>query len=163
MIGVKASIQRCEFGPLRQSQLQGFSNLLKCCWSIWRKEDDARRKRAAEEDSLYIFKAKTHYILASELDNTRELEAETFPLYKLIDGEGTTDQRQDEKSPETLESFSLTDLYQVCKLHLSLFGSEPQDRALEFQPPVETYHVASYLVHCLQTLPGNVHLIPSVV
>ena len=143
-------------GPLRLSQIQGFSNLLKYCWSIWRKEDDARRKKAAEEDSLYIFKAKTHHILSSELDEAQKLEAEIFPLY---DGEDATDQHQDDKSPEHLESFSVEDLYHVCKLHLSLFGIESQDRALEHQPPLETYHVASYLVHCLQTLPGKVHVI----
>ena len=92
----------------------------------------------------------------------QEFEAETFPLCELIEKEDATDQHQDDQSSihaEPLESFSLTDLYHICKLHLCLFGSESQDKALELQPPLKAYHVASYLVHCLRTLPGKIPFI----
>lgn len=160
MIGVEASILRSGWGPLRQSQIQGFSNLLKCCWSIWRKEKDEKRGKVAKEDNLYILKAKTHHVHLYELDEAQEFEAEVFPLCKLIDKEDATDQHQDDQSSihtEPLESFSLNDLYHICKLHLYLFDSESKDRALELQPPLEAYHVASYLVHRLQTLPGKIY------
>ena len=159
LVGVKASIQKCESDHLRLNQILGFSNLLKCCWSIWKKEDDDKREKAAKEDSLYVFKAKTHHIHLSESDEAQEQD-EVFPVYNVIDEEDTTDQHQDEESSvlvEHLDSFSQEELYHTCKLHLTLFGATSRERALEGfdQPPLEAYHLASYLVHCLQTLPGK--------
>ena len=157
LIGVEASVYRSRWGPLRQSQIQGFSHLLKCCWSIWRKDEDEKRRKAAEEENLYTFKARTIHLPSYELHEAHEFEAEVFPLhkYKFTDGEDATDQHRDDQSSIYAEPLSLNDLYHICKLHLSLFGSGSQKSALEYQPPLETYHVASYLVHCLQTLPGN--------
>jgi hypothetical protein len=158
LIGVEASIHRSRWGPLRENQIHGFSSLLKCCWSIWRKDEDERRRKAAQEDNLYIFKARTNPIPSCELDEAHELEAEAFPLYKFSDGDNATDQPREDQSSiytEPLESLSPNDVYHMCKLHLSLFGSESQERLLEHQPPLEIYHIASYLIHCLQTLPGD--------
>lgn len=155
LIGVEASIYRSCWGPLRENQIHGFSNLLKCCWSIWRKDEDERRK-AAEEDNLYIFKARTNHIPSYEY---HEFEAEAFPLYKFTDGDDASDQPQEAQSSiytKHLESLSQNDVYRMCKLHLSLFGSESQERPMEYQPPLETYHIASYVAHCLQTLPGDI-------
>lgn len=150
MIGVEASIYRSGWGALRQIQVQGFCNLLNRCLCIWRKDEDERKGKEAEEDNLYIFKAKANRIPLYEYESL-EIEAEVFPLYKLTD----VAERQDNHTSlhtEHLESLSLNDLY---KLHLSLFDSESQERILEYQPPLDAYHVASYLVHCLQTLPGK--------
>lgn len=155
MIGVEASIYRSGWGPLKQSQIQGFSNLLKCCCSSWRKDEDQKRRKAAEEDNLYIFKARTGHVPSYELDDAQELETEVFPLYKIIDGEYTTDEHQDDQSSLYTEALSVNDLYHICRLHLSLFNNESRESELEHQPPLEAYHVASYLVHSLRTLPGN--------
>lgn len=128
---------------------------MKRCWSIWKKDEDERRE-AAEEDNLYIFKAGTNHIPSYESD---DFEAETFPFYRLADGDDVSDQPQEAQSSiytKHLEPLSQNDVYHICKLHLSLYGSESQERLLEYQPPLETYHVASYMIHCLQTLPGDI-------
>lgn len=151
---------------LRPHQAIGFSNLLKYCWSMWRVKDNERRKEAAEEDSIYLFKSKTHQISNSDEAQEQEALNNMFPSYNVVGGEGDTEFSVDatgqlvDHESQTLthfsEHFSPEELYKVCSLHLAIFGHESREKVSQglHQPPLDTYHIASYLVNCLKNLPG---------
>lgn len=166
LVGIQASIQKFDSNCLRVNQTIEISKLLKDCWLIWRKEDEERRKKTAEEDSLYLFKAKIHHIHSDEVQEQEALK-NIFPLYDVIrDKESNDDSSMDEHKDgvslsltDSSESLSPEELYQICGLHLSLFGNASIESTVQvlYQPPLDAYHLASYLVHCLQNLPGNCH------
>ena len=166
VVGVETAIQLCRANHLRPNQSVGFLKLLKYCWSIWRKGDDERRKKAAEKDSIYLFKSKTHQIFCSDEVHEQEVLNNLFPSYDVCNDASiveessvdVSDQEMEQHSPVQThtESFSPEELYQICCLHLTIFSKEFKEKDFQtfHQPSLETYHLASYIVHSLRNLPG---------
>ena len=166
LVCVETSFQRCESCYLRKDQTIGFSNLLQYCWSLWKKDDDEQRKKEAEQDSLYMFKTKTHHISCADgTEEQKEIE-DIFPPFHVFDDKDEeshvymSDQPMDESSSvvtNSLKSFLPEELHKMCCLHLSVFGNASKRDMFKTltQPPSKTYHLASYLLHYLQNLPGK--------
>lgn len=147
---------------MRLNQTVGFSNLLKYCWFLWKKYDDKKQKKTAEEKSIYDFKKTTCIISASDEAQEQKAINDMFPSYNVMDEESEEssvvagDQSPDQKSLDS-ELFSPEELHQISSLHLAIFSDISEERVFQghHQPPLETYQLVSYLVHSLQNLPGK--------
>lgn len=155
-------------GHLRLNQTVGFSNLLKYCWFMWKTQHDEKLKKTAEEESIYDFKKTSSIISASDEAKEQKTLNDMFPSYNVMDKESDEgavvagDRSPDQQSLVLGDSeLSLEELHQVCSLHLAIFGDMSKERVFQdhHQPPLETYQLASYLVHSLQNPPGNFFVI----
>ena len=131
---------------------------------MWKKQDDERLKKVAEEESIYDFKRTSSIVSASDEAQEQKTLNDMFPSYNVLDkesGEGAVvpgNQSPDQQSSVLRDSeLSPEELHQVCSLHLAIFGDTFKERVFQdhHQPPIETYQLASCLVHSLQNSPGN--------
>ena len=146
---------------MRPNQCLGFSKLLKYCWSVWRKGENERKEKAAEQDSIYRFKTK-HF--SSDEIHEKEVLSNLFPSYDVCNDESNIEETfadaSDQKVDQDLTlsthawSFSPEELYQICCLHITMFSKEKKLQC-SHQPSLDNYQLASYMVHSLQNLPGS--------
>ena len=122
----------CTRVPVRWFSL--CSSLLEQCWAVWSSAEQAARARAAEEDSLYRYRTKTHLITGDEEGEGEGVVRQMFPVYdcefeERVEEEGGEGEEEGEMEGDVegdigpVCQFSSREMEEVSSLHLLLFAT----------------------------------------
>jgi midasin len=142
------------------------STLLKYCWLLWNRAEQANRAKMEEESSLYRYRTKTHDIsLLGEGEVDDEVVRQIFPIYdeQFEELSGKEDSSKDDTQMEADEGvqevsqFTHSEMREVFDLHQQLFT--PQSRSQHhpyqlFDTMRARYSFAAALAHNFDHLPG---------
>ena len=122
----------CARVPVRWFSL--CSSLLEQCCLVWSSAEQAARARAAEEDSLYRYRTKTHVITGDEEGEGEGVVRQMFPVYDCefeegVEEEGGEGEEEGEMEGDVesdigpVHQFSSREMEEVSSLHLLLFAT----------------------------------------
>ena len=155
-------------GP-RGSHVSAAGRVLELCWSLWSKEEEARRTKEREEQSLYQYKTKTHLIEEAETDILEEQLNNFFPSYAEYMEEELGDDDQgieDKREPKVVGNdgremgvkFSVDELERIASLHMLLYAGDATcspKRSVASKSATSSYELGSYLMQMmLGIIPG---------
>lgn len=136
-------------------------SVLEQCWSLWDTAEQTKRAKAAEEDSLYCYRTKTHIVSDDDEGVEEGAVRQIFPVYDC-EFEGGKEERgmemKEENEPgvsgDVVCQLTSEEMEEVSSLHQLLFTHrESSQQSSTFLS--SKYSLAASLADIISHIPGD--------